>query len=95
MIIDIVVPARTPQIDYLHHPECGAAKVANLVGAGKSASEIASALGVSRFKVGKVIEFLDMVPNPLRLVRIPVMWAPDYGDVGRTSERSDAGCSLQ
>ncbi|HLW88090.1 MAG TPA: hypothetical protein VKR57_06320 [Terriglobales bacterium] len=28
-------------------------------------------------------------------VRIPVMWAPDYGDVGRTSERSDAGCFLQ
>ncbi|MGC9224935.1 MAG: recombinase family protein [Terracidiphilus sp.] len=26
------------------------------------------------------------------ILRIPVMWAPDYGDVGRTSERSDAGC---
>jgi hypothetical protein len=29
---------------------------------------------------------------PATPLRIPVMWAPDYGDVGRTSERSDAGC---
>jgi len=29
------------------------------------------------------------------LLRIPVMWAPDYGDVGRASERSDAGFFLQ
>jgi hypothetical protein len=28
MIIDVVVPARTPQMDYLHHPECDASKVA-------------------------------------------------------------------
>jgi DNA-binding CsgD family transcriptional regulator len=67
MIIDVVVPARTPQMDYLHHPECDASTVADMIRAGKSASEIARALGVSRFKVGKVTEFLDTAPNPLRL----------------------------
>jgi len=44
MIIDVVVPARTPQMDYLHHPECDASKVASMIRAGKSAAEIARAL---------------------------------------------------
>lgn len=34
-------------------------------------------------------------PHSRGPLRIPLMWAPDSGDVGRTSERSDAGCFLQ
>jgi uncharacterized protein (DUF433 family) len=91
MIIDLVVPARTPQMDYLHHPECDASKVADMIRAGKSSSEIARALGVSRFKVSKVIEFLDMVPNPLRLDYLnhplcPVETAMQLRNAGHTFE---------
>ena len=91
MIIDVVVPARTPQMDYLHHPECDASKVADMIREGKSASEIARALGVSRFKVGKVIEFLDMVPNPLRVdylnhPRCPTETAMQLRSAGHTFE---------
>lgn len=91
MIIDVVVPARTPQMDYLHHPECDASKVADMIRAGKSASEIARTLGVSRFKVGKVIEFMDMVPNPLRLdylnhPRCPAEMAMQLRNAGHTFE---------
>jgi hypothetical protein len=91
MIIDVVVPARTPQMDYLHHPECDASKVSDMIRAGKSASEIARTLGVSRFKVGKVIEFLDMASNPLRLdylnhPRCPAETAMQLRKAGHTFE---------
>lgn len=35
MIIGGVVPARTLEMDYLHHPECDASKVADMICAGK------------------------------------------------------------
>jgi DNA-binding CsgD family transcriptional regulator len=62
-----------------------------MIRAGKSAAEIARALGVSRFKVGKVIEFLDMAPSPLRLdylnhPRCPAETAMQLRSAGHTFE---------
>ena len=63
---------------------------------------LATVLRESEVRIGGEVLLVRLASIPRRLLlgyqhvlRIPVMWAPDYGDVGRTSERSDAGCFLQ
>jgi hypothetical protein len=91
MQIDIVVAACSRKTDYLRYPGCEAPKVAEMIRQGRSASEIAKAHGVSRFKVGKVLEFLDMVPNPDRVdllnhPRCPAQASWDLRKAGLTFE---------
>lgn len=67
MIIDVVVPARTPQMDYLHHPQCDASKVADMIRTGKSAAEIGRALGVIVLQSRQSDRVSGHAPNPLRV----------------------------
>ena len=95
MQIDIVVPACTTKKDYLHHPDCEAPKVAELIRQGHSTAAIARELGVSEFIVGRVTKFLEMEPNPDRIdllnhPRCPAQASWELRKAGRTFEQIGA-----
>lgn len=91
MEIEIVVPACTTKKNYLHHPDCEAHKVAELIRKGLSTTAIARELGVSEFIVGRVTKFLEMEPNPDRIdllnhPRCPAQASWELREAGLTFE---------
>lgn len=63
MDIDLLIPLKTQHQDYLNHPLCDAAKVAELVQCGESLAGMSRILGVSTHIVGQVLQALEMRPN--------------------------------
>jgi hypothetical protein len=61
--VDVIVPSPSKNRDFLRHPRCNSAEVAELHAAGKMLEDIAEGQAVSKYIARKVVRALGLEPN--------------------------------